>query len=284
MRQTIDLVLVAGILATVTVADPALATRSAFSPDQVWASRCGTCHTVGRGDDVGPDLQGITDRREPDWLISFIQSPTALIEAGDEIAVELFERFGRQKMPDHPYTPEQIEELLAWIEAGGPGDPVPPVRPASSASAEERRLGRLLFQGALPFAAGGAPCAHCHTLEETGGASLGGALTDVYDRYRDVELSHLLGGMASPLMREVYGPRPLTEEEVFCIKAFLADPGAWKDDGGPSAPERRGPWWLAVVSLAIVLVGGDGIRLLRRLRDRQPLGPEGDDRRGGNAP
>lgn len=234
-----------------------------FSPAEVWTGSCGTCHTVGRGDDVGPDLAGITERRERAWLIQFIQSPVTLLEAGDSTAAELFEEFQPQTMPDQPLTPVQIDRLLTWIETEGPEDPSPPVRAAATATPEELHMGRQLFTGERPFEAGGGACSHCHTLGSGAGAgSLGGDLTDSYRRYQDVELAHLLDGMGTPLMAEIYRDRPLTEEEAFCVRALLARPS-------PIEPRRGGAWWLVVLSLALTVIGGDG---LLRQRDR------GDDR------
>lgn len=258
-------------LVALTVGDPAAAD---FSPETVWSSRCGTCHTVGEGDDVGPDLEGVTERREREWLVEFIQSPTSMISSGDEVATTLFEQFGRQKMPDHSYSPEEIDELLDWIEAGGPEDPGPTVRVASTATADERRMGRELFFGARSFEAGGTACATCHTVDASAvSSSLGGDLSRAYERYRDVELSRLLRGMGTPLMAEMYGRRPLTEEEAYCIKAFLANPRAARPAPSPRDPqEGRGmPWWLAVTALtATALIGDFRLLWLRRKPEDAP--------------
>ena len=254
------------LLAALVTGGPAAAD---FSPETVWSSRCGTCHTVGEGDDVGPDLEGVTERREREWLVEFIQSPTSMISSGDEVAMALFEQFGGQKMPDHSYTPEEIDQRLDWIEAGGPEDPGPKVRAASTATAHERHMGRDLFFGARPFEAGGTACATCHTVDRTTvSSSLGGDLSRAFERYRDVELSRLLRGMGTPLMAEMYGRRPLTEEEAYCIKAFLADPRAARPAPSPRDPqEGRGmPWWLAVTALTATALIADA-RLLRSPRE-----------------
>src|SRR5262249_23399752 len=36
---------------------------------------CAPCHTIGVGDRVGPDLRGVTERRDHVWLADFIQHP-----------------------------------------------------------------------------------------------------------------------------------------------------------------------------------------------------------------
>jgi len=40
-------------------------------------SRCGACHTIGNGDRVGPDLAGVTTRRDRAWLSRYLAEPPA---------------------------------------------------------------------------------------------------------------------------------------------------------------------------------------------------------------
>lgn len=37
--------------------------------------RCAACHAFGKGDRLGPDLQGVTTPRERAWLARFIAAP-----------------------------------------------------------------------------------------------------------------------------------------------------------------------------------------------------------------
>ena len=43
--------------------------------EALFARMCAACHTVGKGDRVGPDLDGITERRQRYWLVKFIANP-----------------------------------------------------------------------------------------------------------------------------------------------------------------------------------------------------------------
>lgn len=46
---------------------------SQFQKDAaLFQAKCAKCHTVGRGDRVGPDLKGLSERREKAWVIGFI--------------------------------------------------------------------------------------------------------------------------------------------------------------------------------------------------------------------
>jgi hypothetical protein len=80
-----------------------------------WAV-CAACHTIGKGKLIGPDLKGITERRDKAWLYSFIRSSQTMIQNGDPISVQLFEEYNKIPMPDNNLTDEQIDGILAYIE------------------------------------------------------------------------------------------------------------------------------------------------------------------------
>lgn len=77
---------------------------------------CKACHTIGDGRLIGPDLKGVTERRDTDWLISFIRSSQTMIENGDELAVQLFNEYNKVPMPDNDLTDAEIMEILEYIE------------------------------------------------------------------------------------------------------------------------------------------------------------------------
>jgi mono/diheme cytochrome c family protein len=79
---------------------------------------CVKCHTIGAGDRVGPDLRGVVDRRDRDWLIAFIRQPSVMLDS-DPIAIELLEAYNGVRMEDVGLSGEQIELLLDYIEEVG---------------------------------------------------------------------------------------------------------------------------------------------------------------------
>jgi len=50
---------------------------------------CMSCHTIGGGRLVGPDLKDVTERQERDWLARFIVDPLGIINSGDPYALKL---------------------------------------------------------------------------------------------------------------------------------------------------------------------------------------------------
>jgi hypothetical protein len=52
-------------------------TSTAFTSTELFSRQCSSCHTIGKGDLVGPDLNGVTGRRDRAWLARFIRSSRA---------------------------------------------------------------------------------------------------------------------------------------------------------------------------------------------------------------
>jgi cytochrome c len=201
---------------------PQPARADAFDAAATFDVECSGCHSVGKGEVVGPDLRGVTARRDERWLRSFIRSSQSVIHSGDPTAVALFQKY-QKRMPDHDFTDGEIHLLLGFIAAGGPRPSAGELRPAHTAKAAEVALGHKLFTGAVALQSGGAPCAHCHTavgVESWSGGTLASDLTRVFVKYRDAGLTRALAESRLPLM-ECYRERPLTHEEIFALKAFL---------------------------------------------------------------
>ena len=78
---------------------------------------CASCHTIGRGDLVGPDLQGVTARRDRSWLSRFLQAPNVMRAKQDPIAVALSARFPGVSMPNLGLSAADVGDLLAYLEA-----------------------------------------------------------------------------------------------------------------------------------------------------------------------
>lgn len=78
---------------------------------------CITCHTIGKGKLVGPDLKDIHKKREEKWLLSWIKSSQTMVKSGDTIANKLFRENNQVMMPDLPLNEEQIKAVLAYIKA-----------------------------------------------------------------------------------------------------------------------------------------------------------------------
>lgn len=86
----------------------------------LFQSKCSKCHTVGKGDRVGPDLKGVTVRRTPEWLSAFLKKPSAMLDTDPE-AKKLVEKFNGVRMEDMGLSDAQVAGLAAYLEAVSAG-------------------------------------------------------------------------------------------------------------------------------------------------------------------
>ncbi len=77
---------------------------------------CSSCHTIGKGDKIGPDLLGVTSRRDHNWLTRFITRPDKMRETGDAAALELYEKYNRVMMPYLGLSETDAEDALSYID------------------------------------------------------------------------------------------------------------------------------------------------------------------------
>ncbi len=80
-------------------------------------SQCSVCHTIGQGDKMGPDLAGVTARRDRAWLKRYIMAPDKLLAEGDPIAVALFEKYQYARMPNLRLSSGEVAAVLSYVEA-----------------------------------------------------------------------------------------------------------------------------------------------------------------------
>jgi protein SCO1/2 len=80
------------------------------------ARGCFGCHTVGKGKLAGPDLAGVTERRQADWLRKWLKTPDELL-GSDPIAQEMLKEYNNQKMPNLKLKDDEVEALLHYLAA-----------------------------------------------------------------------------------------------------------------------------------------------------------------------
>lgn len=203
----------------------------------IFNKTCVTCHTVGGGKLVGPDLANVHLRRETGWLVSFIQSSQTMIQNGDPTAQQVFEEFNQMMMPDQPYSREEVLAVIDYIKQNSP-DPEnssgqngettqkPEKRTEENrpVTAEDIKDGLAMFEGRQRLENKGPSCISCHTVKNDrliGGGKLAKDLTTAYTRLGDAGIAPVLQNPPFPVMKAAYKAHSLTEDEVFKLKAFL---------------------------------------------------------------
>ena len=79
-------------------------------------SQCSVCHTLGQGDKMGPDLMGVTARRDRAWLARYITAPDKLLAEGDPIATALFQKYQYARMPNLRLSSDEVAAVLSYVE------------------------------------------------------------------------------------------------------------------------------------------------------------------------
>ena len=84
--------------------------------EQLFVSRgCSACHRVGGGRFTGPDLIGVTDRREYGWFIAMVVNPDSMLRS-DETARALFQEY-MTPMANLGVTNDQARAIYEFLRS-----------------------------------------------------------------------------------------------------------------------------------------------------------------------
>lgn len=229
--------------------------------ERLFKTICVACHTIGKGRLVGPDLANVHERRPREWLLEYVKSSQSVIKSGDPYAVQLFEDYNRVLMPDNPYTDAQITSIIQYVAANSPGaesgagtvaeDTEPPV-----VTGDDVDSGRALFVGTRRFENGGPTCISCHNVDRQGitaGGALAKDVTNAHSRLGWAGLKAIIGNSPFPAMNKAFAGKPLTDDEVFDLAAFLQHVDG--DDARIPGPRYGLRLFLAGLGGSILLIG-----------------------------
>lgn len=82
----------------------------------LFGRQCIACHTIGHGDNIGPDLVGVTRTRSRDWLLRMIQKPDEMLDQKDPIATVLLKKYKGIRMPNTFVGDLDAGYILEYIE------------------------------------------------------------------------------------------------------------------------------------------------------------------------
>lgn len=205
-----------------------VAAQSADRGGDVYDAKCAACHTIGGGPLVGPDLEGVTTRRDPAWLARWIAEPDAMLAEGDPIAVEMLAEFNDVPMPNLALTDAEVQALVAYLETQQGAVQVvepEPVKAVAGPFKPSADTGKALFEGSNRFANGGPPCLACHSIAgigALGGGALGPDLTGAYGRFGADGIASVLATTPFQTMEPIFDDQPLTAEEQAHLAEFLS--------------------------------------------------------------
>ncbi len=208
------------------------------SGEEIFKSVCAACHTINKGRLVGPDLSGIYQVRNNEWLISFIRSSQQFIKSGDTAAVAIYEQYNKIPMPDNRLTDEQILGVINYIKVSDQNVQGVAMKPAISNdslaikfSSEYVPEGRALFYGYTNFTDGAAPCISCHNIKDQsfmGGGRLALDLTGSYIKLGAVGITAIIKNPPFPAMKTAMINHDLKEDEIQAVISLLKSAGEQK--------------------------------------------------------
>jgi protein SCO1/2 len=92
--------------------------RSIPRGEQIFRTRCTICHSL-TGDEpedaLGPDLFGVTEIREKEWLLNWLRAPDQMLANKDALATALFVKYNELAMPNLRLNRMEAEELLEYM-------------------------------------------------------------------------------------------------------------------------------------------------------------------------
>lgn len=112
------------VAADQSYAEAPLRLRNVSLGENLFRGRCTACHTIGGGDvrdvargNLGPDLLGVTKKRERGWLTRWLANPEKMLTEKDPLALELYTQYNKLKMPNAELNQREIAAVIEYIEA-----------------------------------------------------------------------------------------------------------------------------------------------------------------------
>lgn len=79
----------------------------------IYDMKCAACHKLGPNRVVGPGFKGVTDRRQPEWIMNMITNVETMLEEDKEAQKLLEECLTR--MPNQNLTNDEAREVLEFL-------------------------------------------------------------------------------------------------------------------------------------------------------------------------
>jgi mono/diheme cytochrome c family protein len=106
-----------GVLIAVIWLGPINQGKAAETGQEIFQENCAACHTIGKGKLVGPDLAGVTSRREGNWLKRQIKEPEKLIDEKDPIALQLLKEAGDVPMATLELSDADVAAVISYLKS-----------------------------------------------------------------------------------------------------------------------------------------------------------------------
>lgn len=83
----------------------------------LFRTRCQSCHSLGEGDRLGPDLAGVVASRPPAWLARWIREPDKMIAERDPTAMAMMARYRNLPMPNLGIGEDETADIITFMRS-----------------------------------------------------------------------------------------------------------------------------------------------------------------------
>ncbi len=97
--------------------------RDISKGETLFRSRCASCHTIGPEEDagadkrrLGPDLLGVTRKRDAAWLTRWLKEPDKMLAEKDPTVMAMLAEYNNVPMPNLRLSDVDIQNLLSYME------------------------------------------------------------------------------------------------------------------------------------------------------------------------
>jgi nitrite reductase (NO-forming) len=95
-------------------ATPAPTDPAAVKGKLSFESKCLACHSIGAGDKLGPDLHGVTKRRDAAWITRWLKNPDEMLKS-DATAKAMLGKY-HLPMPNQNLSDAEIHEFVEYFK------------------------------------------------------------------------------------------------------------------------------------------------------------------------
>jgi len=97
--------------------------RNISKGEELFRTRCAACHTIGaeavagsKSRPLGPDLLGVTRKREKGWLARWIKEPDTMLAEKDPLALAQLAAYNNLSMPNLRLNELEVQALIGFID------------------------------------------------------------------------------------------------------------------------------------------------------------------------
>ena len=219
----------------------------------LFQAKCTSCHTLGGGDAVGPDLKGIVDTVDPETVRRFIAEPDKLIAEGDPAVKALVAKYHGIQMPNLGLTAADVGALVAYLETQGTAATTTTTATTTTATETtaaqgDAAAGKDLFTGgkaSRTAARRASRATRSPARARSAAARLGPTLTGAYEKYGGAKgFAAVLTTIPFKTMVPVYEDHAITKQEAASLAAYLATTSG-------DEPSSSRTWLLVVLGVAV---------------------------------